>query len=401
MNRHCVAQSWRSVSRLLASHVGHGLIALLVVIGLYGGAEVAVPLKQHVFQSHTLVALTEGVGWLPSPFPKQFLVGIDEQQLDLEHGLPTYFMGHWYPRGMWWYYLAGLLAKEQLVFSLGLIAMMFGGVRLWYRTDERTTVVSAPSERERVKGSACTVSAAIATGKSADSDIRQVRACFLFCFMIAVMVLGLLSWHSKMALNVRYAFPALPALYLAIGISVTSLFAGRESWLRRLFLLMLVIVAGELTWSFPHYFAYVNPLFGGSYRVPPVLHDSNFDGGQDLWRLERYLAEHLVPTGVRRYVGIDSRLPTSALRFNSAPPTEEVLKEMLVERKTGVRASMTNSKTEVIVMRGLGMPALWTKMQGCGDPATMALLAELLTYPPDAWITPTLAIYRMPSSSEL
>ena len=83
-------------------------------------------MSDHGFQSTFLKIIADPLGSLPSPFPEQFLVGVDEQQLDLEKGYPSYYFGKFYPDGVWWYYLVGVPAKEQLAFSFGLAILVFG-----------------------------------------------------------------------------------------------------------------------------------------------------------------------------------------------------------------------------------------------------------------------------------
>lgn len=363
--------SWLGCGRLLVGHLGHGIIALAIVIGLYGGADVGVTLKEHSFQSERMVRLTDSVNSLPSPFPKQFLVGIDEQQLDLERGYPTYVLGEWYPDGAWWYYLAGLLIKEQIVFTVGLAFLVAGGLSLLMPTGLIRSSPPATSE---------------------------LRPCFVFCLMAALIVLGILSVHSRMALNVRYAFPALPPLYLGIGIGVVRMLASRPVWLHRVLIASAITVIAELAVNCPHYFAYANPMFGGSYRVPPVLHDSNFDGGQDLWRLEAWLEAHPIRNGDQRYTCVHSHLPASALAFSPDPPPAELLERMIASRRAAKKSVRGESTVEIIVMRGLGAAAPWTRLAGASNSQTEPLLQELLKCPPDHFITPTLAIYHFDGS---
>ncbi len=92
------------------------------------------------------------IGAIPSPLPKQVLVGVDEQQLDLEKGYPTYFRGVWYPEGMGWYYLVGLVAKEQLIFTLGLQLFVVGSICLWRRPSDETMPASDTSALREQRG---------------------------------------------------------------------------------------------------------------------------------------------------------------------------------------------------------------------------------------------------------
>lgn len=51
------------------------------------------------------------IGSLPSPFPEEFVVGIDRQQSDFINGLPSYAAGQRSPHGWWWFYLYSMAVK--------------------------------------------------------------------------------------------------------------------------------------------------------------------------------------------------------------------------------------------------------------------------------------------------
>ncbi len=245
---------------------------------------------------------------------------------------------------------------------------------------------------------------------------REQLAAWWLCVFAAATVLGLLSLHSRMALNVRYAFPALPPLMLLIGIGFQQLAIWTGGCLERSmhsdgngFRVRAVVVVGllcltgfELLTNSPHFFAYANPLFGGSYRIPPVLHDSNFDGAQDLWLLERWLAEHPVTSGQLRYTCIHGDVPHKALSAVPTPPSESELRRLLAERH-GEANEMPLGEIpvplEVLVMRGLGQPAPWMRLQGSSERQASQMLQELLLTSPDEFLSPTLAIYRSKAGS--
>lgn len=143
----------------------------------------------------------------------------------------------------------------------------------------------------------------------------------------------------------------------------------------------------------PHHFAYANPLFGGSYRVPPALHDSNFERGQDLWWLEDWIQANPPAAGVERYHAIDTEVPEAAIRFDVRPPTSEVLSRLVQQEEDG-------PPVELIVARGLGVPAPWQRVVGGSAPGVPAGLVQLLMRQPDQWLSPTLVIYRCGTDGE-
>jgi len=101
----------RQASKLVASHVGHGFVALVVVWCAYGFDGVGVPFELHRLESDMLRAygdqpdeegrspMTSFVRKLPSPLPEQFLVGVDTQKLDFDRGQKCYILGRWYETG--------------------------------------------------------------------------------------------------------------------------------------------------------------------------------------------------------------------------------------------------------------------------------------------------------------
>ncbi len=78
------------------------------------------PLKDYTFLSESLRG--EGtnrfadslLGYVPVPFPKEFVQGIDTQKRDFEKGLESYLFGQHAERGWWYYYFVVLALKEPL-----------------------------------------------------------------------------------------------------------------------------------------------------------------------------------------------------------------------------------------------------------------------------------------------
>jgi hypothetical protein len=129
------------------------------------------------------------------------------------------------------------------------------------------------------------------------------------------------------------------------------------------------------------------------------LHDSNFDGAQDLWRLEDLIDRHPLKPGQVRYTCIHGDVPAEAIRFPPTPPPADVIVRMLKQRsevnqQTVPIAPIADWKVELVVMRGLGVPAPWTRMYGSSTAKGEEDVIRLLAYPPNEFLTPTLAIYR-------
>ncbi len=399
---------WTRVFTHCVSHVWHGAIAWLVILALYNFQGIGMQLSEHDFRSlsfrawsnsgETLVqpAMETAAPWrisrLRSPFPSQFLIGIDEQMLDLERGYPTYVLGTWYPRGIWWYYCVGILIKEQPLFLLSMVialyflwirAFAFGKQCVFKRSSLESVTRVEPDSRHGSSGHA---------------------SMLMLCVAATCGVFVCLSWNSKMSLNVRYLFPALPAMYLCLGWSMERLRTALAISVRTFVMIAAVFILLEQATNFPHFYSYANPCLGGSRRTPPALHDSNFDGGQDLWYLRKWLEDHTAPSDIDRYVVAHSALPRSAVDWIARPPSIEMVQFVCRAKRQPRNRSSAIPGTptiELIVMRGSLVPAKWTRRLSDSNDEMSQALASLVTTVPDQFITPTIAIYRVRSNSDV
>lgn len=125
-------------------HVGQ--FAVILLLGLYilnlgyvfDGT--GTPLKQFTFVSRTLTGEDETgtpgnrfadtwLAELPVPLPRQYLLGLDVQNRDLEeYGELSYLRGEWKDGGWWYYYLYGLAVKTphgtQVLFLLAIFTLV-------------------------------------------------------------------------------------------------------------------------------------------------------------------------------------------------------------------------------------------------------------------------------------
>ncbi|GIX00545.1 MAG: hypothetical protein KatS3mg111_3877 [Pirellulaceae bacterium] len=360
--------SAKKVVWLLGSHMLHGGIALLVVHWVYGFHQPFAILEQHHFQSARFKHLTQPFEDWRSPFPQQFLVGIDEQQLEIEKCYPTYILGRHYEVAPWWYYLIGLLCKEQMATVVGSILVV---------------VAVAPVMR-----------CAIFQGcKSIHPAKRQLVALVAMSAIITLLVLALFSSHRTMALNIRYLFPILPLGYLAIGAAVHLATWGRRYVRFSGYTVVVFLITIEVTSTFPHYYAYINPLFGGSYAATPALHDTNFDSGQDLWYLEKWIARNPPQPGTERFICIDADIPEELIQLDQRLPPTDLMMRLLRQDFGKPDHPDATPSAELIVMRCLQVPAPWSKVNHAG-PEFHTWLRESATIAPHFFITPTLAVYR-------
>jgi hypothetical protein len=362
------------------------------VVGAYDFSEVGHPWGQHNFQSHRLSWLNDDpptgddgadqpslfvqlLRRLPSPFPKQFMLGIDDQQCDLEMGYPAYLLGTWYEGNAWWWFFPAYFLKEQVLVGILIVTT---STFYWVRT------------------ASCMRSWRF--GASVDSrcthETRSLASATCLCIIMATSVFLILALNGRMAIGARYLLPGVPAIYLALGLTV-------QRWLplsRFTVAIAFTVVVLDLSLAMPHFFAYINPVGGGMYRIPAALHASNFDGGQDLWRLERWVTRQSVDEQVRLRFCIHGRIPESVIGFDVRAPEPRFLEAFVTARRNGVRLETGES---IVIMRGLAAPAPWNLMIGApNDDELLRLIRELAEMEPDIFLSPTLAVYSSVETRE-
>lgn len=258
------------------------VIAVYLVNCLYGFEETGQALGQFEFVSRHLRGATAlgrsgnafASTWLsslPVPFPKHFISGIDLQLADFERSWWSYLLGDWQTHGWWYFYLVGLFVKH----PLGLAFLTIVSIARQFR----------PGLLER----------------------RNSRMLELIAGAILVLVSSQTGWTQ----HVRYAMPVLPFWYVWVSQLSRPLWEGTcRHWLRVALTVSLVGYVVESVAAFPHSLAFFNVGVGGPRHGASVLVDSNQDWGQDLHRLQGWLAAHPEVTSLRLayFGGVDPRL---------------------------------------------------------------------------------------------
>lgn len=258
-------------------------------------------------------------GAIPIPFPEQFVLGFDTQQIDFERGMTSYLFGKNSEQGWWYYYFVVLVLKETpgtlILLAVALFLFLYSSFRASWRDE-------------------------------------LILAMPLVCLFAVVSVQTGFSLHS------RYIIPALPFLYIwisRVGIrrdpssenlsreavdveeeSVTGsdlahcgihgIFGIQRLVIRpvssRLWtgVIVTICLAGVISslWSYPYSMSYLNETV--RTQVPPPLLGSNIDWGQDLYELKTWLEDHPEARPVR--VAMSNILPLEMLGIISAgaPP---------------------------------------------------------------------------------
>lgn len=194
---------------------------------------------------------------IPSPFPTDFLRGIDAQRLDFELGMSSYLLGKWADHGWWYYYLYALAVKVPLG-TWGLIVLA-----------SATTVL----------------------GHGYNASWRSE----MVVLVPGLALLFFVSSQTGFSVHTRYVIPALPFLLVWTS-KVGRAFEHCATWKGRVLAVsvvgLTVLSVMSSLWTYPHYLAYFNESIGGPRNGGKHLLGSNVDWGQDLFYLARWLRCH-------------------------------------------------------------------------------------------------------------
>lgn len=267
---------WRLLSKEYSSGATHfreaKQLGLMLILGIwslnvwYGFAGTLTPLGEFNFLSRTLAGpqsfAQTGVagnrfkgswlGYVPVPFPKDYIQGIDRQRLHFEQPDRSYLNGRWRKKGWWYYYVYAVLVKEPVGF------LILGGISV--------SLMVAQRFRASIK----------------DEMLLVIPFVLLVVFI-----------SSQVGFNrhLRYILPSYPfaiVLFARVGRVFTQ--AG---------LILPIAVSACAVWAIvssicacPHSLGYFNEFAGGPLNGRFHLNSSNTDCGQDLLYLKRWIDSH-------------------------------------------------------------------------------------------------------------
>ena len=242
---------WRDALRRLAQLLSAGVASVVVVWAVYG-----FEWGNFLFIQTPLAALNEFSGPMPT-----FWSGLERILLLSEGGRPAFLMGQFSSEGFPLYFPVAFAVKTPL---LTLVFFLLAAVLLLV--------------------------------------IRRTRQTAVF-LLLPVLLYFAFSMASALNIGYRHLLPLLPFVYLMIGGLVGSQ-AAVWFWRRidkRPYLasappvMFLVLVAALLSIDLrlhPHYLSTFNSLAGGPENGHRFLVDSNIDWGQDLLRLQEWMAKN-------------------------------------------------------------------------------------------------------------
>lgn len=184
-------------------------------------------------------------------------------------GHPGNTLGEWYPRSVWFHFPVLLTIKLTLV-TLGLTAALL---------------------------------------------VARPRSLFTAIGLAALLLL-IFSLNCRVQIGIRLVFPlvAFILLTLAVGLArATANWSGRGRAVALAVLSLACVYPAATIW--PDGLRYANELWGGPEEAAPLLADANYDWGQGLKDLDRWTAEHGLPTTNVWYYGMDPVMGTNNPRL--------------------------------------------------------------------------------------
>lgn len=117
---------------------------------------------------------------------------------------------------------------------------------------------------------------------------HRVRSFDALLFGLPPLIFFLSAMNSNLNLGIRHIFPVWPFIALAIASLVT---VTTKRWWKIVLGTSIGGLAITLAFAWPNTIAYFNAFAGGSANGHNVLQGSNYDWGQDAWRLRDFIAQ--------------------------------------------------------------------------------------------------------------
>jgi 4-amino-4-deoxy-L-arabinose transferase-like glycosyltransferase len=125
--------------------------------------------------------------------------------------------------------------------------------------------------------------------------LRHLDSAIIVFFILFYSVLSI---TGNLNIGFRHLFPIIPFLYLLVAktsvriLKDTRIPLAHRTSLGYLFGILILIQLSIPFFSYPSYLSYYNEFAGGTERGNLVAVDSNYDWGQDLFRLKSFIAHH-------------------------------------------------------------------------------------------------------------
>ncbi len=206
----------------------------------------------------------------------EYFVGLAKVFSRVAAGNVHYFLGTVSNVSSPWYFPVVFLLKETLPFLFLLITTtVYGIFRLTRSIKEQTS--------EKLW---------FLFARSFQNHITEYLAIFFVLFYSYVSITG------NLTIGFRHLFPILPFLYLLVGTTLARFYKRHESepathHLLSIFIgIIFFIIVAIPALTYPSYLSYFNAAAGGHAVGYRYVTDSNYDWGQDLKYLEKFIYRH-------------------------------------------------------------------------------------------------------------
>ncbi|MCA9923323.1 MAG: hypothetical protein KC421_13170, partial [Anaerolineales bacterium] len=224
----------------LLKFLSAGLASIVVVWAVFG-----FEWGPFLFQTGGLAGLNAVSGPMPT-----FWAGIEKIVLLSGGGRGAYLLGEYSTAGFLAYFPIAFVVKTPLVTLVGLVITA-------------VLLIKQPRTRKRA----------------------------LFVLTVPLLYFEL-SMVSRLNIGYRHLLPVLPFVYLlAAGLVDWSTEPKRQRQARVGLVGWLVGLLVAVMWIHPHYLSFFNVAAGGPANGHTILLDSNIDWGQDLFRLQDWMAD--------------------------------------------------------------------------------------------------------------
>lgn len=270
-----------NAKRLFLSFIGAMLVALATLNCGYLFEGSMLPLKEFSFSSHLMkwvamqdrpdLEITSVVRNIPIPLPREYLIGLDEQQCDFDAAPRSYLRGEWRRGGWYHYYAYFYLIKTTIPMLLVLAAAVF----------------SLVVKRDR--------------------SLSLSRELSLILPPLLIFVLA--SLQTGMNHHGRYILPAIPFLIVFASRLTCSWVILNGRVCQFIFICLLGWHAFEGIRYSPNQLSYFNQFAGGPANGSLHLVDSNIDWGQNLPQLRKFCLDNQISRIRLAYFGsVDSAI---------------------------------------------------------------------------------------------
>lgn len=207
----------------------------------------------------------------------QYFRGILMATQRTSFGNTTYFMGE-ISADAWWYYFPVIyFLKVPLALHLLTLSVLAGLLYVMIRQKK------LPKPREWLQ-----------------------KNFTIYAFLLFIIIYWTTAMKGNLNIGIRHLLPTFPFIYLLLAMGLKKIFQFTEK--RKI--TMGISVALLFAWyafssitSFPHYISYYNEVAGGAKNGYKLAVDSNYDWGQDFYRLRDFVEKNDIPEIYLDYFG--------------------------------------------------------------------------------------------------